>query len=77
MDRRLHHIITQIVPFLTIGVSIALIIGIFIFLSYVLVWGIALGLILWLIVTIKNYFFPGASQKPLQGRIIEHEHRRK
>jgi hypothetical protein len=62
-----------LIPFIILGVAISLIIGLFIMLSYVLVWGVVLGAIIWLAVMIKNYLFPSQASEARKGRIIEHK----
>ncbi len=73
MSNKVQKIAEQIVPFLIVGISIALMIGIFIMLSYVFVWGLIIGSVLWLIFWIKQYFT--AKEKPAKpkGRVIEHD----
>ncbi|KTD71328.1 hypothetical protein [Legionella tucsonensis] len=71
-------IFENLVPFLVAGVAIALFFGLLFMFSYVLVWGLLIGGILWLIATIKQYLFPSTSTKTEvinknQGRIIEHD----
>ena len=63
------------VPFIIAGIAIALFIGLLFMFSYVLIWGLIIGGILWLVTTAKNYLFPPAAVNPearKQGRIIEH-----
>lgn len=65
---------TQLAPYFILGFAIALLVGIFILLSYVLVWGLLIGVVLWLVARIKLYL----KQKPdltehKTGRIIEHD----
>lgn len=71
-------IFENLVPFLIAGVAIALFFGLLFMFSYVLVWGLIIGGILWVITAIKQYLFPNNSTKTEvinknQGRIIEHE----
>ncbi|MCE0722421.1 MULTISPECIES: hypothetical protein [Legionella] len=71
-------IFENLVPFLVAGVAIALFFGLLFMFSYVLVWGLLIGGILWLVATIKQYLFPSHSTKTeeinkSQGRIIEHD----
>ncbi|AWN72547.1 hypothetical protein LEAN103870_16335 [Legionella anisa] len=71
-------ILENLVPFLVAGVAIALFFGLLFMFSYVLVWGLLIGGILWLVATIKQYLFPSKSTKTeeinkSQGRIIEHD----
>ncbi|HHT0592490.1 TPA: hypothetical protein ACTXXA_000351 [Legionella anisa] len=71
-------IFENLVPFLVAGVAIALFFGLLFMFSYVLVWGLLIGGILWLGATIKQYLFPSKSTQTeeinkSQGRIIEHD----
>ncbi len=72
MNNKLSKIIEQLIPFIILGVAIALVIGLFIMLSYALIWGLCLGAFIWGVVMIKNYFFPTPSLKK-EGRVIEHD----
>ncbi|KTD01591.1 hypothetical protein OQJ19_05350 [Fluoribacter gormanii] len=71
-------IFENLVPFLIAGVAIALFFGLLFMFSYVLIWGLIIGGILWIIATIKQYLFPSSPDKTeitakSQGRIIEHD----
>lgn len=79
----------QLPPFILIGISIALGVGIFIVFSYVLVWGIVIGAILWGANLLIEYLrsvniLPSKNQNKKstpsstststsKGRIIDHE----
>jgi hypothetical protein len=71
MDNKLQKLFEQLIPFIILGISIALVVGLFIMLSYVLVWGFIIGGVIWLTVMIKNYFFKTKSSD--KGRVIEHD----
>lgn len=62
----------QLAPFLIIGIAVALFVSILIFLSYVVLWGLVVGGVLWLIAIIRQNFFT-AQPKHAKGKIIEHE----
>ncbi|MCW8408656.1 hypothetical protein OQJ13_06665 [Legionella sp. PATHC035] len=75
---QLGKIFENLVPFIIAGCAIALFFGLLFMFSYVLVWGIIIGAILWLVATIKQYLFPSSSTKKEvikknEGRIIEHD----
>jgi len=70
MNDKLQRFIEHLVPFLILGVAIALVIGLFIMLSYVLVWGLLIGGVLWLISFIKDKFTKPEDKKH-KGRIID------
>ena len=76
MNNYLKVLINSIVPFVMLGVAISLIIGLAIMFSYVLVWGILIGVILWIAASVKEYFFPSTTTQSkviIRGRIIEHK----
>lgn len=76
MNEKLQRLFENLIPFLMLGIAIALIIGLFIMFSYVLFWGLLIGGVLWIVSSIKIYFFPSRSNKtPVEtkGRIIEHD----
>lgn len=72
MKISMQDIIEQFVPYVILGIGIALLIGLFIMLSHVFVWGLLLGAILWAGITIKNYISPSNSSSSKKGRVIEH-----
>lgn len=80
MNRTFKSLFQQIPPFLVAGISIALVIGIFIIFSYILVWGLVIGAVLFG----ANYlfkYFRSLTAEPIgkktyhqsKGRIIEHD----
>ncbi len=77
MNKKLQNLLESVIPFLVLGIAVALAVGLFIMLSYVLVWGLVIGGILWLITFVKNYFFPKPdpiiTPRKTNGRIIEHD----
>jgi hypothetical protein len=76
MPQSLKHFFKQLPPFILIGISIALAIAIFIVFSYVLLWGLVIGAMLWGITTLMQYFRGLSSTnaiKPSKGRVIDHE----
>ena len=78
MNSKLQRIYTQLFPFIIIGTAIAIVVGLLIMLSCILVWGIIIGVIIWVATLIKKALFspeqPIPIQKPKQkGRIIEHD----
>lgn len=73
MKKTLKQFLEPLVPFIILGVAISLFIGLFIMLSYVLLWGIVLGAIIWLAVMLKNYLFPPYTPDKNEGRVIEHD----
>ena len=76
MNNYLKLVINSIVPFLMLGVVVSLMIGLLLMFSYILVWGLLIGVILWIVASVKEYFFPSTvshkNKVILRGRIIEH-----
>ena len=75
MNKTFQQLLAQLVPFIMLGIGIALAIGLLIMFSYVLVWGILIGGVIWMIYVIKSYFSPTPSNKKKKGRIIEHDNK--
>jgi hypothetical protein len=76
MPHSLKHFFKQMPPFIFLGIAIALVVGVFIVFSYVLVWGLLIGAVLWGISAITQYFrslSSGNEIKPSKGRIIDHD----
>lgn len=75
MNDNIKRLFENLIPFILLGVAIALVIGLFIMLSYVLVWGLIIGGIMWLGSFIYGYLFPDKTKLPpsSEGRIIEHD----
>lgn len=74
MNDKLKPILENLATFLLLGVALALVIGLFIMLSYVLVWGLLIGGVLWLISLIYGYFLVDKEKlSSSKGRIIEHD----
>lgn len=80
MNLKIRRIFAQLLPFIILGISLAITIGLFIMFSYVLLWGILIGCGIWLIVLLRNLFI--TKKQPLtnkpktskgKGRIIEHD----
>lgn len=75
MSQPLKHFFQQLPPFILIGIAIALAVGIFIVFSYVLVWGLVIGGILWGINSLVQYFQRQTQPEPrrTKGRVIDHD----
>jgi Na+-transporting methylmalonyl-CoA/oxaloacetate decarboxylase gamma subunit len=74
MKKSSANLLETLIPFMVMGIAIALFIGLFILMSYVLVWGIVIGGILWLVAFIKNKFFPSPKRtEKKQGRVIDYK----
>ncbi len=70
----------NLVPFFIAGVSIGVMIALPVLFSYVLFWGFLIGLILWVVMTIKNKLFSSKQSATINevneskhGRTIEHD----
>ena len=71
-------ILESLVPFIVIGVAIALCVGLLFMFFSLAMWGLIIGGILWLATLAKQYLFPSKSttnNTPTknEGRIIEHD----
>lgn len=70
-------IFETLIPFIIAGIAIALFIGLLFMFSYVVVWGLIIGGILWLISVFKELVLSYTKKSPPlkknQGRIIEHD----
>jgi hypothetical protein len=77
MNNFFQRLAANFIPFVMIGIAIALMIGLFIMFSYVLLWGLLIGIVLCLTASIKEYFFPNKNSITLRGRIIEYKNNRK
>ncbi len=73
MNIKLQRVLAQFAPFIILGISIALLIGLLILFSYVLLWGLLIGVILWVAAIIKNFFSPKQPSKKTKDRVIEHD----
>ena len=81
MSQPISRIFTQFLqsigPCLLLGVAIACTIGIFILFSYMLLWGMLIGLILWVSTLIRRHLFSkNTPSKNQPGRVIDHEKNR-
>lgn len=69
-------VIDSIIPFFIFGFAVAIFITLLLLIFHIMFWGLIIGAITWLIVTIKNKFFPKhhkAKTVHRDGRIIEHD----
>lgn len=70
-------IFENVVPFIIAGIAIALFIGLLFMFSYVVIWGLIIGGLLWVFSIIKELIFPSAKKSAppakKQGRVIEHD----
>ncbi|BCA96721.1 hypothetical protein TUM19329_30820 [Legionella antarctica] len=74
MNEKMQKIFENLLPFVVVGVAIALFIGLLFMFFYIAVWGLIIGGVLWLIALAKQYLFPDKStRKEDEGRIIEHD----
>lgn len=77
MNVNLKQAFEKIIPFLMLGLASVTLIGIFILFSYLLFWGLLIGVALWIVSFIKPILFPekGTGNLPTEtrGRTIEHD----
>ncbi len=72
--------VETVVPYLIFGIAVVLFFALLVVFFYLIVWGIAIGLILWAIMAIKEKFFPSSVKVDesvfevfytKQGRVID------
>lgn len=63
--------LSSLLPFIFLGIGIALCVIMLILLAYVVVWGLLIAIVLWLAFIIKNKFFPAKPRK--RGITIDHK----
>jgi len=73
MSKSWHRVVNSLVPFIMFGIVIALFVGLIIMFSYVLFWGLIIGIILWIAAVITDFLFPAPRNISLHGRIIEYK----
>lgn len=74
MNNKLARVLGQLIPYIIAGITIISAIGLFILFYYIVIWGIVVGLILWLATFIKQRFFKQQrSMQPRKGRIINYD----
>lgn len=66
-------ILDSFLPFIIIGVGIAITVGLLFMFFSIAIWGIVIGGILWLVTLAKQYFFPTQPVKNDSGRVIDHD----
>ena len=73
------NLLAKILPFLFLGIMLVILVVGFILLSYLLIWGAIVGLVLFVIAWIREKLFPSRqltkTTKPKSGRIIDHDDR--
>ena len=69
MQINIQRTLEELIPWLIIGVGIALFIGLLMVLSYVFIWGLVIGALLWLGFRIKLAW----NKQNSQSSIIEHK----
>lgn len=73
MSDKLQKLFENLVPFILIGIAIAIFIALLFMFFYVAVWGLIIGGVLWLVALAKQYLFPETPANKEEGRIIEHD----
>lgn len=72
------NLLAKLIPFIFLGMVLVIFIVGIILLSYLLIWGAVVGMVLFLIAWIREKLFPSKQLTPTQkkqssGRIIEHD----
>lgn len=74
MNNKLARVLGQLLPYIIAGIAIISAIGLLILFYYIVIWGILVGLILWLVAFVKQHFFrQRQSTQPRKGRIINYD----
>ncbi|HSW69162.1 MAG TPA: hypothetical protein VLI69_03245 [Gammaproteobacteria bacterium] len=74
----MNNLFQRLMPFLFLGIMLVVLVAGLILLSYLLIWGAIVGLVLFLIAWIREKFFPTrqltkSDKKRTSNRIIDHE----
>ena len=73
----MNNLTSKIVSFLFLGMMLVILVAGFVLLSYLLIWGAIVGLVLFVIAWLREKLFPSRQMtqvdKPESGRIIEHD----
>ena len=70
-------ILESLVPFIVIGLAIAVCVALLFMFFSIAIWGVLIGGILWIGAIVKQYLFPSTpAPKKEEGRIIEHDDRK-
>lgn len=73
MNQSHSSILKTLTPFIMLGIVIAISVAVLIFLAYVVVWGLLIGVIIWIVVAIKNKFFPTRETVRKHGITIDYK----
>ena len=73
MNQKFRQFAEQFIPYIILGVSIALILAVMFVLINFFFWGILIGAACYAIAQVKNYFFPTAHSSSSKGRLIEYD----
>jgi len=49
----------------------------FVVFSYLILWGLLIGVVFWIIAAVKAYLFPSATKVTIRGRIIEYTEKKR
>ena len=73
MNPKLQQFLDNLLPHVMIGIMIAVGIAILFFLSSVILWGLLIGIVLYVFTLIKDKLTGKASPTTKSGKIIEHD----
>ncbi len=75
----MRNLLAKIIPFLFLGMMLVILVVGFVLLSYLLIFGAIVGLILFVIAWVRDKLFPSKhltkTNQPKSGRIIDHDDR--
>ncbi len=63
----------SILPFLLLGIGIAILVSLIVMFFYLFMWGVIIGFILWAIMTLKEKFFPTAKGQDSNHKVLHVE----
>jgi uncharacterized membrane protein len=71
----MRELFAKVIPFLVLGIMLVVFVIGLIFVSYVLLFGALVGLVLYVVAWVRDKFFPTKeiTQPPKSGRTIEHD----
>ena len=77
LQRIFGQLIITILPYIIAGIAITFAIGLLILFYYVVIWGIVIGIVLWLAAFIRRHLFKKNTPiQPHTGRVINHDQNR-
>lgn len=76
MKNTVEKVLEKFAPFAAIGIAIVLVISVLIIFSYIFLWGLIVGALVWVAAIVKRYFSTKNTNPKVvksKSKIIEHE----